>query len=626
MGCDWMKIHTRDEGYNHEIEVEDRQMVLSSAALGILRQQLARNIGIKRIKGFLIRFGWEMGVNDAKQALKTDISLETLIKQGPIAHMNHGHIRGFVRENTVEFDKNHNIVSLLGKGTWIDSYEAVEHVKRLGISDTQVCHTLIGYTSGFMSTICGQTVLAKEITCVGKGDSECSWITKTQKEWEGDMEEELHFYYETPIMEELEYTYEQLLEQQKFVTQLSNFQKKLTEEISNGSNLETITNLVYTHTRIPILIEDIDFRTVTYAGLSEEEDYLDLKADMDQYIQERKDKHLLPFKKKTIKTTIQERLISPILVQKKVLGYCSFIYNNMKNDKPEEDFLLLDRLANAVSLILLNEKTKFESFERMKGNFLEQILQEQLSAHEIIKRGKYASLDLEQPYYVVVMEYKKTEISSLSIEDEFYLQEQILESIFQYFNVEKQQILIGQREGKLIFLILKNDKKFSINAVMKDFHDHVLRKFPRGEFKLGISNEGDDIQHASTYYEEAMIALRLAIRKSIVSFDSLGIVGVLINSRNISGIQMIAKKELGSLYNTGDSRDAELLKTLYIYLSNGGKLEQTMSDLSLSMSGLRHRIKRIESLLEKDLRDPDEMHQLLLIIKSLIALGELDIE
>ena len=155
-------------------KVTDRPMTISTSALGILRQQLARNIGIERIKGFLIRFGWEMGVNDAKQALKTDISLETLIKQGPIAHMNNGHIRGFVRENTVEFDENHNIVSLLGKGTWIDSYEAVEHVKRLGISDTPVCHTLTGYTSGFMSTICGQTVLAKEITCVGKGDSECT--------------------------------------------------------------------------------------------------------------------------------------------------------------------------------------------------------------------------------------------------------------------------------------------------------------------------------------------------------------------------------------------------------------------------------------------------------------------
>ena len=75
------------------------------------------------------------------------------------------------------------------------------------------------------------------------------------------MQEELHFYHETPIMQELEYTYEQLLEQQKFVTQLSNFQTKLTEEISNGSNLQTIANMVYDIIQIPILIEDMDFRT-----------------------------------------------------------------------------------------------------------------------------------------------------------------------------------------------------------------------------------------------------------------------------------------------------------------------------------------------------------------------------
>ena len=88
------------------------------------------------------------------------------------------------------------------------------------------------------------------------------------------------------LVKELEYTYEQLLEQQKFVTQLSNFQKKLTEEISNGSNLETIANMVYDTIKIPILIEDIDFRTITYSGLSEE-NYLELKADMEQYIQEK---------------------------------------------------------------------------------------------------------------------------------------------------------------------------------------------------------------------------------------------------------------------------------------------------------------------------------------------------
>ena len=51
-----------------------------------------------------------------------------------------------------------------------------------------------------------------------------------------------------------------------------------------------------------------------------------------------------------------------------------------------------------------------------------------------------------------------------------------------------------------------------------------------------------------------------------------------------------------------------------------------MKDLSLSMSGLRHRIRKIENLLNKDLRDPEVSHQLLLILQLLISLGELKID
>jgi DNA-binding PucR family transcriptional regulator len=153
-----------------------------------------------------------------------------------------------------------------------------------------------------------------------------------------------------------------------------------------------------------------------------------------------------------------------------------------------------------------------------------------------------------------------------------------------------------------------------------------MQKYPKGQFKFGISNLGEDITKAAQNYEEATISLRLTFGQNIVTFKSLGIVGVLINSKNISGIKMIAEQELGPLYNTSDLKTVELLRTLYIFLLNGGKLEQTMSDLALSMSGLRHRIKKIESLLEKDLRDPNETHQLILIIKSLIALGELKID
>ena len=225
-----MIINIHDEAYNDEMVKNERPMATSSSALWIMRDQLERNIGTKRIKGFLVRVGWEMGANDAKEALKKNISIKTLIEQGPIVHMKNGHIRGFTHECSAQFNENDEVVSLHGSGTWIDSYEAVEQLKRQGLSDTQVCHTLIGYSSGFMTTICGQTVLAKETTCIAKGDPVCTWITRTKKEWDSMMEDELSYYQEISIMEELEYTYEQLLEQQKFLTQLSEFQKNSTRK------------------------------------------------------------------------------------------------------------------------------------------------------------------------------------------------------------------------------------------------------------------------------------------------------------------------------------------------------------------------------------------------------------
>jgi len=63
----------------------------------------------------------------------------------------------------------------------------------------------------------------------------------------------------------------------------------------------------------------------------------------------------------------------------------------------------------------------------------------------------------------------------------------------------KHHLFVGQREGKLIFLMMKNGQYYSIDAVMKEFHDFLMRKFPRGEYNLVIGNEGDDIENASKY-------------------------------------------------------------------------------------------------------------------------------
>ncbi|KKK39115.1 hypothetical protein WQ57_04880 [Mesobacillus campisalis] len=625
-----MNIQISEGSYEEQAAEQGRKLVISSSAFGIIRQQLAKNIGIERIRGFLFHYGWEMGENDAKEIMKTESSVEVLVKKGPLLHIANGHITGMHHDCDVKYDENQQLLSVFGRGTWVNSYEAEEHVKRLGISKHPVCHTLIGYASGYMSTVFGGPLFAKEIECVGKGDPVCRWVVKTQKQWESENEAEPSLYHETPIVEELEVTYEQLLEQQKLVTKLADFQKILTEEISNGSDLQSIAEMAYRVGNIPIVIEDIQHRKLALSGLTEE-DYLFLEEDIQNHFQhnrpdllETPQNRLLPFRKKIIKTGVQERLVTPILVQKEVIGYCSFIYDDMKEHNPEEDYLFLDRFSNAASLILLNEKTRFESFERMKGSFLEQILDGKLPVEEIIKRGKYTGLDLGQPYFMTVMAHKE---NNATIEEEFHLQEQIFEKTFRYFKEKKLNLLVGQRDGNMVlFTPGRSICSSSIEHIIEEYHSFISKQYPKSSFKFGISSMGEGVQNAAKCYEEAMIALRLAIKKEIVPFGSLGIIGMLVTAENLRGIKIIAEQELGPLYDREDPKNAELLKTLYIFLLNGGKLEQTMKDLALSMSGLRHRITRIESLLGKDLRNPEGTHQLLMIIKALIAFGELELD
>src|SRR5262249_53546425 len=56
---------------------------------------------------------------------------------------------------------------------WLHSYEAEQHLKHIGHSDSHVCWTLTGYASGHSTAVFGSEVCAFETECVGKGDARC---------------------------------------------------------------------------------------------------------------------------------------------------------------------------------------------------------------------------------------------------------------------------------------------------------------------------------------------------------------------------------------------------------------------------------------------------------------------
>lgn len=604
-------------------EEGNKKILTTTSAFGLLRKGIIGNLGAKRAKGFLLRYGWSLGASDAEEAMLTSTSIEYLLKQASILHLSTGHIKDIQSERIIEMGDSENIKSIIGKGKWIDSFEANEHLKHHGKSDIPVCHTLTGYASGYMSTVCRKSVIVKEISCIGRGDAECCFEARLLEDWGSDIQDELKFYHETNIIEELEYTYEQLLEQRNYIEKVSKFHKQLTESISNGSNLQDIADTTYKLLRIPISIEDLSFQKIAYSGMIEE-DYISFNHDLKENLikKNKRDSSSLPIFNQTIrvKTARQNRLISPIIVQKKIIGYCTFFHLRDTKNPEENDIMFIERVANASSLFLLNEKTSFEALEKMKGYFLEQILKKQYSSvEEIIKRGRYMGFDLENPFSIAAIDCKeKGKIAGSYINKN----DQILETIAKYLDIQGYKALIGQYEGKIIMLIPETS---SILPNMGKILKHLETTHSLLQFKIGISDKSEEIENILENLEESLIALRMSTEKKIIYFKDLGIVGVLINSKNVSGIKKIAKQELGPLYKLSDAKQKELIKTLYVFLANGGKLQQTMDDLALSMSGLTYRINKIEDLIKKDLRESSQSYQLLLILDSLLALGELDI-
>ncbi|CEH30771.1 Uncharacterized protein BN1090_A2_03229 [Aneurinibacillus migulanus] len=261
----------------------------------------------------------------------------------------------------------------------------------------------------------------------------------------------------------------------------------------------------------------------------------------------------------------------------------------------------------------------------MKGYFLDNILSgKSTSKKDIIQRGNFINLDLNQSYYIVFIAYHSVEEK---LQNELVFHEAFMETITEFLKRNKLNVLFSQRTNGGVLLVPTSILTKTIEFFSREVLQILSKMHPFYRFRTGISMTGKSIDQACKHYDEAKTALRMTTeRNDIVSFESLGVVGMLINQNNEEAVKQMSRYTLGKLYdNPTCTKNKELLRTLYVYLENGGNLEQTSDDLCLSISGLRYRLQKIKSLLGQDLSHSHFNYQLFLSLQALMVTGELSI-
>jgi two-component system, NtrC family, response regulator HydG len=174
-----------------------RALIIDATAKGNLRKELINHFGISTARAVLTRFGFVQGWRMAE-------AMQDLFKWESEDEWHHACGRIHMLEGMYRLGPGEP-GSLTKEGlTLIGSYEAEQHIAHLGRSDTSVCWTICGLTSGYLSRALGKEIYVLEERCIGRGDAACHLLGRTLEEWGDERAEDLRFYRVENLREWLE--------------------------------------------------------------------------------------------------------------------------------------------------------------------------------------------------------------------------------------------------------------------------------------------------------------------------------------------------------------------------------------------------------------------------------------
>lgn len=160
---------------------EQRVVILSAAAMGLLRKELIDTLGMDVVRRLLLRFGFADGYHDAVSLRDRSHWADPI--EGVRASAGLQTLEGIVRPETVSLQHDEPTGRFQMDVLWHNSYVAEQHLHHYGTSALPVCWSLVGYSSGYASACLGQEIYFRETECLGQGHPRCAVVGKDAKSW-----------------------------------------------------------------------------------------------------------------------------------------------------------------------------------------------------------------------------------------------------------------------------------------------------------------------------------------------------------------------------------------------------------------------------------------------------------
>lgn len=160
-------------------------------------------------------------------------------------------------------------------------------------------------------------------------------------------------------------------------------------------------------------------------------------------------------------------------------------------------------------------------------------------------------------------------------------------------------------------LILQDCPQIALDTLIQNYYNEVNVSMKSDPTILrpimGIGENVLSLSQLSFTYSDASYALEVAktMKKDFLFFNDLGIFRILLSVPNKELLNKIYLETLSTLIDYDNQNKTELLNTLKLYLNFDGSIQETASALYTHRNTINYRMKKIQSLLQKNLNSSD---------------------
>jgi sugar diacid utilization regulator len=270
----------------------------------------------------------------------------------------------------------------------------------------------------------------------------------------------------------------------------------------------------------------------------------------------------------------------------------------------------LEQGATIMALDMVKERAAWEAEWRLRGELLEEILQQQGDPSEGLQlRAARFGVDLDALWTLAVIEPAAGTNADL---------ERLVRTAL-HRGPGDGRVLVAKRSDR-VFVALADGPDDAAALV-----EQVLAKAARAGAPAiaGLSTARRELPVALTEAEAVLRLARDSDRSGLVTFDALGPLRYFLNAPGTAEMRAMVSSVLGGLADYDRRRNGELIRTLRAYLHSGGHHPTAAADCHIHVSTLKYRLGRIAELLGRPVSDPQAQFELGLAFSTLDVLRTL---